>query len=271
MPLSEFRPGGRGKEGTPALDRPRFAPARAVTYVKGNGPVIELVVEGEARAYPLQVMVWHEIVNDEVGGVPVAVTFCPLCNTAIVFDRRAEGETLTFGVTGNLRDSDLVMYDRQTESWWQQFGGAALVGADAGDELEQLPARIVSFADFRVRSPGGLVLTRDTGYDRPYGSNPYPGYDDVSSRPWYGARNADDERLLPKECRRLRRARRERRRPARRSAEARRARSRAGRRAPRPLASAVARWKCWRTGVPSRSASRSGSPSRLSVPTCASP
>ncbi len=199
VPLSEFRPGGPGKDGIPAIDRPRFAPARVVANVKPGEPVIELAVEGEARAYPLQVLVWHEIVNDEVGGVPVAVTYCPLCRTAIAFDRRVDGRILSFGVTGNLRDSDLVMYDRQTESWWQQFGGEALVGAYAGTELEQVPARIVSFEDFSSRHPDGLVLTRETGYDRPYGRNPYPGYDDVSSGPWFSARNEDDDRLLPKE------------------------------------------------------------------------
>ncbi len=85
--------------------------------------MIELTVGGETRAYPLQILIWHEIVNDELGGLPVAVTFCPLCNTAIAFDRRVEGRTLDFGTTGKLRHSDLVMYDRQTESWWQQFGG----------------------------------------------------------------------------------------------------------------------------------------------------
>ena len=96
---------------------------------------------GDARAYPLQILVWHELVNDRVGGIPVLVTFCPLCNTAIAFDRRVRGRTLGFGTTGNLRFADLVMYDRGTESWWQQFSGVALVGHYAGARLRQLPAR----------------------------------------------------------------------------------------------------------------------------------
>ncbi len=122
VPFDEFLSGGPPKDGIPALDAPRFAAAAATTYLEPREPVIELTVGGETRAYPLQILIWHEIVNDELGGVPVAVTFCPLCNTAIAFDRRVEGRTLDFGTTGKLRHSDLVMYDRQTESWWQQFG-----------------------------------------------------------------------------------------------------------------------------------------------------
>ena len=100
----------------------------AVDFLRPAEPVIELVVRGRARAYPLQILIWHEIVNDRIAGVPVAVTFCPLCNTTIVFDRRSGRRVLDFGVSGNLRNSDLVMFDRQTESWWQQIGGQALVG-----------------------------------------------------------------------------------------------------------------------------------------------
>jgi len=128
----------------------------------------------------------------------VSVTFCPLCNTAVVFDRRVKGRVLDFGVSGNLRNSDLVMYDRQTESWWQQFGGQALVGELAGTRLRKLPARIVSWAGFRREHPEGEVLTRDTGNRRSYGQNPYPGYDDVSSPPYFPTRNADDRRLPAK-------------------------------------------------------------------------
>jgi hypothetical protein len=199
VPLLQFQSGGPGKDGIPALDGPRFVHAEAVDFLESNEPVIALELEGAARAYPLQILTWHEIVNDELGGVPVAVTFCPLCNTALVFDRRVYGRTLDFGTTGNLRDSDLVMYDRQTESWWQQFGGRALVGELTGAKLDQLPARIVSWREFRAEHPDGEVLSRDTGHDRPYGRNPYTGYDDVDSPPFFPTRNADDERLPPKE------------------------------------------------------------------------
>jgi hypothetical protein len=199
VPLSQFQPGGPGKDGIPALDHSRFASVARTSYLRPREPVIELALGGEARAYPLQILIWHEIVNDRVGGVPVAVTFCPLCNTALVFDRRVRGRVLEFGTTGNLRDSDLVMYDRQTESWWQQFSGQALVGKLAGKKLRQLPARIVSWREFRQMHPSGLVLNRDTGFVRDYGTNPYAGYDDVASPPIFAARNEDDDRLPPKE------------------------------------------------------------------------
>jgi hypothetical protein len=199
VPLSEFQAGGPGKDGIPALDHPRFAPASSVDWLANRDPVIELAVGRDVRAYPLQILTWHEIVNDRVGGVPVAVTFCPLCNTAIAFDRRLGGSTLSFGTTGNLRNSDLVMYDRQTESWWQQFGGEALVGHYAGTTLRRLPARIVAWREFERSHPRGLVLTRRTGFSRPYGENPYTGYDEVSSPPFFPAAHAGDHRLQPKD------------------------------------------------------------------------
>ena len=199
VPYGEFQSGGPGKDGIPAIDHPRFLPAGRVTFVKPREPVIELAVGGSVRAYPIQILIWHEIVNDKVAGVPVAVTFCPLCNTAIVFDRRIGKRTLDFGTTGNLRNSDLVMYDRQTETWWQQFGGQGLVGRYAGTRLRQYPARIVSWQEFRRRHPQALVLSRDTGYSRDYGRNPYTGYDDASSPPFFATRNGSDRRLPPKE------------------------------------------------------------------------
>jgi hypothetical protein len=200
VPLDEFLSGGPPKDGIPAIDEPRFVSVReANEFLEPKEPVIELVLEGEARAYPIQILIWHEIANDEVAGVPVAVTFCPLCNTAIVFDRRVDGEATTFGTTGKLRHSDLVMYDRATESWWQQFGGKALVGKLAGTKLEQLPARMVAWGDFSRRHPDGRVLSRNTGHSRPYGQNPYAGYDDVDSGPLFPVPGADDSRLPPKE------------------------------------------------------------------------
>jgi hypothetical protein len=199
VPLTAFTPGGPGKDGIPPIDAPRFLAAENVDFLDPREPVIVLEIDGEVRAYPIQILIWHEIVNDVVGGVPVAITFCPLCNTALVFDRRVEGETLDFGTTGNLRNSDLVMYDRQSESWWQQFGGRALVGRYTGTRLEPVPARIVAWRDFRSQFGHGKVLSRDTGHSRPYGKNPYVGYDDVDSPPFFAAANAGDDRLPPKE------------------------------------------------------------------------
>ena len=197
-PLSEIISGGPPPDGIPSIDRPKFlAPAEA-DWLQDREPVIALELGGEARAYPLQILVWHELVNDEVAGVPVLVTFCPLCNTAIAIDRRLEGRVLDFGTTGNLRFSDLVMYDRQTHSWWQQITGEAIVGELAGKKLDFLPASIVSWGDFRRAFPQGRVLSRDTGYERSYGSNPYVGYDDIGHSPFL-YRGPQDPRLPPME------------------------------------------------------------------------
>ena len=150
-------------------------------YVEDQEPVVVFEANGEAKAYPLQILTWHEIVNDEVGGLPVSVTYCPLCNSAVAFDRRLGGVVYDFGTSGNLRNSDLIMWDRQTESWWQQLTGEAIVGELAGKTLTFLPAALVSYGDFKQANPEGLVLSRETGYPRDYGSNPYTGYDKADS------------------------------------------------------------------------------------------
>ena len=175
--------GGPPKDGIPPIDDPKFKPIAEIDNLADTEPVIGLIVNGEKKAYPLQVLMWHEIVNDEIGGVPVAITFCPLCNTTIVFDRRLDGRVLDFGTTGKLRFSDLVMYDRQTETWWQQFLGEAIVGELLGSRLDIIPARVESFANFKERAPDGLVLVPARARSRAYGRNPYTGYDS-SSRPF---------------------------------------------------------------------------------------
>ncbi|MGI9407279.1 MAG: DUF3179 domain-containing protein [Hyphomicrobiaceae bacterium] len=175
--------GGPPKDGIPSIDKPRFIATSAVTDLAPTEPVIGLTVNGEARAYPLRVLMWHEIVNDTLGGVPVAITYCPLCNAAIVFDRRHDGRVLDFGTTGKLRNSDLVMYDRQTESWWQQFTGEGIAGEFAGQSLKMLPSRLDAFARFVERNPDGQVLVPTNPGMRPYGRNPYTSYDS-SVRPF---------------------------------------------------------------------------------------
>ena len=182
--LSEIMGGGPPKDGIPSIDDPVFKAVSEMTDLAPKEPVIGLVINGDARAYPLRILTWHEIVNDEVGGVPVAVTYCPLCNSAIVFDRRVAGEATTFGTTGKLRNSDMVMYDRATESWWQQFLGEAIVGVRTGTKLEMLPARLESWARFRERNPGGKVLVPNNPDMRSYGLNPYAGYDSAP-RPYF--------------------------------------------------------------------------------------
>lgn len=184
--LKEIRPGGPPRDGIPPIDRPKFiASAEADAWLKDAEPVIAFAQGGEARAYPLQILTWHEIVNDVVGGKPVTVTFCPLCNTAIAFGRALDGTVYDFGTSGLLRDSNLVMWDRQTETLWQQFTGEAIIGDRAGKTLERLPALIVSYGEFKASyPPGSGVLSRETGARRPYGTNPYAGYDDASRSPF---------------------------------------------------------------------------------------
>jgi len=177
LPYDEFVSGGPPKDGIPAIDHPPFVSVAEARGLVPHEPVISVAIGGEARAYPLRVMIWHEIVNDTVGGMPIAVTWCPLCNSSVVFDRRAGGRTLSFGTTGKLRNSDLVMYDRETESWWQQFGGDCIVGTLLGAELKYLPARVESVERFRTRFPHGRVLVPPDPEGRDYGRNPYAGYD----------------------------------------------------------------------------------------------
>ena len=177
----EFRDGGPGRDGIPALSGVTFLPVSEEIRLTPIEPVIVLELEGETpRAYPLRYLTWHEIVNDEVGGVPVAVTFCPLCNSAPVFDRRVGGEVLSFGVSGKLRNSDMVMYDRETESWWQQALGQGVVGVHTGTQLTQLVSWMEGWEGFAARNPDGLVMD-EPGYSRRYGTNPYSGYDSRSA------------------------------------------------------------------------------------------
>jgi len=175
--LDDIISGGPPKDGIPSIDDPRFTKVSAYPDLPETEPVIGLVIGGEAKAYPIRDLMWHEIVNDVVAGVPVTVTYCPLCNSAVVFDRRAAGQVLEFGTTGKLRHSDMVMYDRQTESWWQQFLGEAIVGELLGTRLKKIPARMESFAEFKKRAPRGEVLIPNHPSSRRYGVNPYVGYD----------------------------------------------------------------------------------------------
>ena len=198
VPLSEITSGGPPRDGIPPIDRPKFVNPTEAVWLKGREPVIVLSLGSEHRAYPLQILIWHEIVNDQLGDTPVTVTFCPLCNTAIAFDRLVDGHVVDFGTTGNLRKSDLVMWDRQTESWWQQATGAAIVGTMTGKLLDMLPVSITSFDTFRSTFPGGRVLSRETGFTKPYGENPYVGYDEAGRAPFLFAGKTDG-RLQPKE------------------------------------------------------------------------
>lgn len=185
VPYKDILSGGPPKDGIPAIDNPNYVSiSDADEWLSSVEPVISVEVNGQARAYPLQILMWHEIVNDTLNGEPLTITFCPLCNTAIAFKRTVNGQVLDFGTTGRLRFSNLIMYDRQTESWWQQATGGAIVGKMIGTQLEYYPATIISWESFKTEYPDGDVLSRDTGFDRSYGRNPYAGYDDVNNVPF---------------------------------------------------------------------------------------
>lgn len=195
VPWSEIISGGPPKDGIPSIDDPMFESiASASDWLSERDPLILFTHEGTARAYPLSILIWHEIVNDEVEGLPVTVTFCPLCNASIVFDRRFDNQILDFGTTGRLRNSDLIMYDRQSESWWQQFTGEAIVGQYTGQQLDFLPSQVISFAEFQEQYPDGEVLARPTVNGqllRRYGQNPYVGYDS-SNQPFLFTGQVDE-------------------------------------------------------------------------------
>ena len=191
-----IRSGGVPPDGIPPIDSPQFVPVSEADFVTDDEAVISVEVDGDARAYPIQILIWHEIVNDQFGDTPVSVTYCPLCNSALAYDRRLGDRVLDFGTSGELYQSALVMYDRQSGSLWAHFTGQGLVGHYAGAQLDFVPAQTISFAQFREAHPDGQVLTTDTGASRPYGQNPYPGYDFEGSDPIGAFFNGEIDRTL---------------------------------------------------------------------------
>ena len=175
--FSEIMSGGPRRDGIPAINDPGMIAISEETRLGDREPVMTVELAGQTpRAYPVRYLMYHEITNDVIGQTPVAVTFCPLCNSGVTFDRRILGMTLTFGVSGKLRNSDMVMFDRETESWWQQFLGQGIVGEMTGVKLNKVPSWMESWAEFKTRNPEGLVMDQPDA-NRPYGTNPYTGYD----------------------------------------------------------------------------------------------
>ena len=197
IPLDKIRGGGPPKDGIPSIDNPQFVVAADAEFVSDTDVVIGLEINGDARAYPLFIMVWHEIVNDVVGGTPVAVTYCPLCYTNQVFERVLDGETVEFGTSGKLYNSNLVMYDRLTDSYWSQALGLAITGELTGDELEIIPFDVITWSDWKTLHPDSKVLTTETGHIRAYGADPYGNYY-TDDRIMFPVENMD-ERMHPKE------------------------------------------------------------------------
>jgi hypothetical protein len=194
VPIDEIISGGPPPDGIPPLDAPVFIDVAGVgDQLEGAESVVALEINGDARAYPVRVMIWHEIVNDTVGGVPVSVTYCPLCNSAVSYRREVNGVETTFGTSGRLFASALVMYDRLTESLWTHFDGRAVVGVLAGTQLEPLASPLMAWQDFVATYPDGQVLdSTQTGHSRDYGRNPYVGYDDAETEPFLFRGVVDD-------------------------------------------------------------------------------
>lgn len=186
--------GGPPPDGIPPIDNPVFLPVQSnLELLPDVEPVVALEINGDARAYPIRAMVWHEIVNDTVGDVPVAVTYCPLCNSAATYERTIEGSETTFGTSGRLFASALVMYDRATESLWTHYNGEAVVGVLAGARLVEHASPLMAWGDFRDAYPTGQVLDwTQSGVDRDYGRNPYTGYDDPDNTPFLFRGALDD-------------------------------------------------------------------------------
>ncbi|MFN2432735.1 MAG: DUF3179 domain-containing protein [Gemmatimonadota bacterium] len=196
IPVDQIVPGGPPRDGIPALSNPEFEAAASADWLDDRDRVLTLEANGVAKAYPIRILNWHEVVNDEVGGEPVLVSFCPLCGTGMAFDPRVRGQRLTFGVSGLLYNSDVLMYDRETESLWTQIGRRAVTGPTRGAELRQVPLLHTTWGRWRKEHPRALVLSRETGYDRDYDSDPYAGYA-RDSRLMFPVASTDD-RLQPK-------------------------------------------------------------------------
>lgn len=197
VPLSEIVGGGPPKDGIPSIDRPKFVSvSEAGSFVKSDTQGILVKVNGDVKFYPYNILLWHEIVNDEIGGKPLAITFCPLCATGIVFEREINGTVYDFGTSGKLYKSNLVMYDRQTDSYWSQALGTAIVGKLTGTKLVVYSSAILDFKTAAERNPRMKVLSTDTDFVRDYKFNPYSSYEN-SDEVGFGA-TFTDRRLPPK-------------------------------------------------------------------------
>jgi hypothetical protein len=177
VPPGEIRDGGPEKDAIPAVQEPQFVKAADATFLDSNDKVIGVVIQGRARAYPIKILNWHEVVDDSIAGTPLAVTFCPLVQGAAVYSREAGGKTLILGVSGKLYQSNLVLYDENTQSLWSQLEGEALAGPMAGEKLAAIPSTVITWEAWQKKHPSTDVLSINTGYTRDYGVDPYWGYE----------------------------------------------------------------------------------------------
>jgi hypothetical protein len=197
VPVEEIRHGGPPRDGIPAIDRPRFVDAGEADFLAPQDRVLGIVRNDVAKAYAVRILDYHEIVNDRVGGEPITVTYCPLCGTGMAFLAEREGRPVSFGVSGLLYNSDMLLYDRETESLWSQIMARAISGPLRGTELTSVPISHTTWADWQARHPETQVLSTDTGHRRDYSRSPYPGYE--SSEQIYFPVSHRSRRYHPKE------------------------------------------------------------------------
>jgi len=176
IPTSEILSGGPGRDGIPSIDKPKFVRSTAANFMLPDDLVVSVTIGDRTRAYPLRVLVWHEIVNDDLAGQPIAVTYCPLCGTAMAFNRQVGNRPLAFGVSGLLHNSDVLMYDRQTDSLWSQLAMKAVSGPQVNAELEWLASEHLTWAAWKEKYSQGEVLSTQTGSQRNYSGNAYASY-----------------------------------------------------------------------------------------------
>lgn len=197
IPKDEIHHGGPPRDGIPAIDRPKFVPAEDAAFLSDDDRVLGLSLGNVSRAYPIRILDFHEIVNDDFGGQPVVVSYCPLCGTGMAFDAETEDGRRSFGVSGLLYNSDVLLYDRETESLWSQVMRKSISGPSKGQELKQIPMAHTTWRDWRERNPGTMVLSTDTGHGRDYSRSPYGGYE-LSNRVWFPVKNSSPK-YHPKE------------------------------------------------------------------------
>jgi hypothetical protein len=197
VPLEKIVSGGPPRDGIPSIDKPKFLSLEEATFMQDGDIIIGLRHNGMTKAYPLKILVWHEIVNDDIGGLPVAITYCPLCFTSMVFDRTIDANVVEFGTSGKLYNSNLVMYDRLSDSLWSQAMGKGIVGKYSGHDLKKVPFDLAYWKEWKQLYPNTLVLSTDTGSARPYGVDPYGDY--YTSQAIYFPVEHRDDRLGPKE------------------------------------------------------------------------
>jgi hypothetical protein len=189
--------GGPPKDGIPAILNPKFESASEASWLKSTDLVTGVEIEGVFKAYPLRILVWHEVVNDKVGNKPIMVSYCPLCGSTLIFDREVDSEELTFGISGLLYQSDVLFYDHQNLSLWSQLEMKAISGPKVGTEMEVLPSVLATWSEWKKKHPNTLVLSKDTGFSRDYDNMPYGGYES-STNLMFPVENSDD-RYHPKE------------------------------------------------------------------------